>query len=83
VLLFPAVILQAYFGLSIQNVEIYFIIVLIIVKILTIYKCYVIFFRQSVVKLQIILYFCTLEIVPLLAFWGALVITANNLKINF
>ena len=83
VLLFPAVVLQAYFSLAGENVEIYFIIVLIIVKLLTIYKCYTIFFRQNVVRLQIILYFCTLEIIPLLAFWGALVITANNLKINF
>ena len=83
VLLFPAVILQTYFGLAGLNVEIYFIIVLIIVKLLTIYKCYTIFFKQNVVRLQIILYLCTLEIIPLLAFWGALVITANHLKINF
>ena len=41
------------------------------------------FFRQSVVKLQIILYFCTLEIIPLLLFWVAMVYTANSLKINF
>ena len=83
VLLFPAVILWAYFNLTLQNVVIYFVVVLIIVKILTFYKCYLIFFRRNVVKLQIILYFCTLEIIPLLAFWGTLVITANSLKINF
>ena len=83
VLLFPAVVLQAYFSTAGQNVEIYFIVVLIIVKILTIFKCYTIFFKQNVVRLQIILYFCTLEMIPLLAFWGALVITANHLKINF
>lgn len=83
VLLFPAVILQAYFNLSLQNVEIYFAITLVFVKLLTILKCYLIFFRQNVVRLQIILYFCTLEIIPLLAFWGALVITASSLKINF
>ena len=83
VLLFPAVLLQAYFGLSVESVVFYFVIVLIIVKILTIYKCYVIFFRRNVFKFQIFLYFCTLEIIPLLAFWGALVITANSLKINF
>ena len=83
VLLFPLVILQAYFDLSPQNVEIFLIIVLIIVKIMTIYKAYSIFFKRNVFKLQIILYFCTLEIVPLLAFWGALMFTANSLKINF
>ncbi len=80
---FPLIILWAYFGLSMQSAVIYFVIVLIIVKILTFYKCYIIFFRRNVVKLQIFLYFCTLEIVPLLAFWGFMEITANSLKINF
>ena len=83
VLLFPAVILQTYFGLSLQNVVLFFFFVLSIVKLLTIYKCFIIFFRRNVVQLQIILYFCTLEIIPLLAFWGTLVITAESLKINF
>ncbi|MBQ2209119.1 MAG: DUF4271 domain-containing protein [Prevotella sp.] len=82
-LLFPLTMLWGYYDLTTQNAVIYFVIALAIVKILTIYKCYVIFFRRNVVKLQIILYFCTLEIVPLLAFWGALEITANSLKINF
>ena len=83
VLLFPGVLLIAYTTLPVQNVEFYFIIVLIFVKILTIYKTYIIFFRQNVVRLQIILYFCALELVPLLTLWGALAITANSLKINF
>jgi hypothetical protein len=83
IVLFPVVILRAYFDLSIQNVVIYFIIVLLIVKILTIFKAFVIFFHRNVVSLQIILYFCALEMVPLLALWGTLVFTANNLKIIF
>ena len=82
-LFFPVFILWAYFGLSIQSAAIYVVIVLIIVKILVLFKCFLIFFRQSVVKLQIILYFCTLEIIPLLLFWVAMVYTANSLKINF
>lgn len=83
VVLFPVVLLQVYFDLPIQNVVIYFIVVLFLVKILTLYKCYFIFFRRIGVFLQIILYFCALEIVPIVAFWGALVITGNYLKINF
>ena len=83
IVLFPAVLLQAYFDISEKNVIIYFVFVLIIVKILTFFKCYVVFFRRNVVKLQIILYFCALEIVPLLAFWGALDFVANSLKIIF
>ena len=81
--LFPAVLLQAYFNMSEQNVIIYFIIVLIFVKILTFFKCYVVFFRRNVFELQIILYFCALEMMPLLAFWGALDFVANSLKIIF
>ena len=83
VLIFPAVMLLAYFDVSVEMVLKYLVIVLVVVKLLTIYKCFLIFFRQNVVKLQIILYFCTLEMIPLLALWGALVITADNLKINF
>ena len=79
----PAVLLQAYFDMTEKNVVIYFIIVLIFVKILTFFKCYVAFFRRNVVKLQIILYFCALEMVPLLAFWGALDYVTDSLKINF
>lgn len=82
-LLFPVVLLLAYYNLSIQNAAIYFVIVLIFVKILTFYKCFVIFFRQNVFCLQIFLYFCALEIVPLLTSWGTLVFVANSLKINF
>ena len=83
VLFFPALIFGAYFELDINKVITYVIIAVVIVKLLTIYKCYIIFFRRNVVHLQIILYFCTLEMIPLLAFWGVLVITANYLKINF
>lgn len=83
VLFFPAVMLGAYYELHTEKVITYVIIILIIIKIVTIYKCYTIFFRRNVVQLQIILYFCTLEMIPLLAFWGVLFITANNFKINF
>ncbi len=83
VVLFPAVILHAYFNMGIRNTIIYIGFALLFIKFLTFYKSYIIFFRQNVVKLQIILYFCTLEIIPLLALGGAMVLTANSLKINF
>lgn len=83
VLLYPAVTLQAYFDLSIQTTIYYFGFVLVFVKLLTLFKCYSIFFRQNVVSLQIILYLCALEIVPLLTLWSILDLTANSLKINY
>jgi len=83
VLSFPAVLIREYLDIPIENVVIYFVILFSIVKFLTFYKAYTIFFRTNVVKLQIFLYFCTLEIIPVLSLCGALVMVANSLKINF
>ena len=82
-LIFPAVMLQVYFDLSIQNVTYYYVFVLVITKILTFYKSWVIFFRQNGVFLQTFLYFCALEIAPLLGLAGALLLMVDLLKINF
>ena len=79
----PAVIVGPYFDMPIHKVEIYIAIMLVFVKLMTFYKCFIIFFRQNVFGLQIILYLCALEIVPLLALWEILDVTVNNLKINF
>ena len=83
VLLLPLVMLQAYFELSIKSSIIYVISVLVTSKLLSLYKTYLIFFRKKGPFLQIFLYFCALEIVPLFALWGVLTIAANYLKINF
>lgn len=83
VLLFPVVLLLVYFGLSMDNVVICSLSILIIVKLLTFYKYYTIFFRHTSFFLQIILYFCALEIVPLAFLWGAMVRIANEMIIIF
>ena len=83
VLLFPAVLLQVYFDLNVENVLYYYTIVLFLVKLLTFYKSWAIFFRQSGVYLHTFLYFCALEIAPLLGFAGALLWIVDLLKINF
>ena len=81
--LFPAVVVQVYFNLSVQNVVYYFIFVLFLTKFLTFYKCWTIFFKQNSGFLQIILYLCALEIVPMLVLWGVLVMITNELKVIF
>lgn len=83
VLLFPVVMLLSYFDLSLQVAVIYTIIVLVLVKMLSFYKSYLIFFKRNGLFLQIILYFCALEVVPLSALWGGLVLISHYLKINF
>lgn len=83
VAMYPLILLLVYFDLSIQGVFIYFVAILIFVKILTFYKSYIIFFRHGTAFLQIILYFCTLEVVPLAALGGAVVLIGNYLKVNY
>ena len=83
VLLFPMVLLQVYFNLPLRTTFIYTAIVIFLVKILSFYKCYTIFFKRMGAILQLFLYFCALEIMPLAALWGALVMISNYMKINF
>ena len=83
ILLFPIVALLTFFDIPAQTVAYYTLFVVILVKILTFYKSFVIFFRQNGLYLQIILYFCALEIIPLFALWSGLAVIANALKINF
>lgn len=83
VLLFPMVLLLVYFDLTEEKAIYYFIFVLILNKILSFYKGWDIFFRQNGGTLQTFLYFCALELVPLLAFGGTWLMTIDLLKINF
>lgn len=83
IVLYPSVLLLAYFDVAPKTIAYYAVIVVILVKILTFYRCFVIFFRQNGLFLQIILYFCALEIIPLFALWGGLEVLTNALKINF
>ena len=82
-LLFPAIALLAFMHLPAQNAIWYCIIVLILVKMMTFYKSFIIFFKQNDLFLQIILYFCALEMVPLITLWGGLSVIVDILKINF
>ncbi len=83
VLFFPVIMLMAYFGLTIDTVVIYAILVAGLVKILSFYKGYLIFFKRKGTFLQNILYFCALEMVPFSALLGGLVMMSHYLKINF
>ena len=82
-LLFPLPLIVIYFKLSVEKGLYYFIFVLLLCKILAFFKSRSIFFRQKILFLQNILYFCALEITPLLAFGGAWLILAHFLKVKF
>ena len=83
ILIYPIVLLQVYFDLSMKNALICFVFILILNKLLTFYKCWLIFFKQNGLFLQTFLYFCALEIIPLLAFGGLWIMIVNFLKVNF
>ena len=71
-LLLPLATLQVYVGFSVKIYIILVLIVLLFVKILTIFKTFNIFFGKIGGILQIILYFCTLELTPCLILYGIL-----------
>ncbi|MEG2156804.1 MAG: DUF4271 domain-containing protein [Bacteroidaceae bacterium] len=81
--LFPIALLVVYFDLSLPSVQISVIIVLIIANTLLFHKCYNIFFNYPYGYLHLILYFCTLEILPLLMLWRAMVYANKCLMVNF
>ena len=83
ILLFPAIVLLAFLHFSSSSIIIYTAIILILVKILAFYKSYIIFFKQKRFFLQIILYFCTLEIIPLLMLLSGLSVIVDILKVNY
>ena len=79
----PFVMLMLYGGLPLQTTLISLAIVALLVKIFTFYKCYLIFFRRIGAFLQIILYFCALELIPLVVLVGLMVTFSKNLEIKF
>ena len=83
IFIYPIVLLQVYFDLSLEKTIYLFGFMLFLNKILTFYKCWLIFFRQNGSFFQIILYFCALEITPLLALGGIWLMMTDLLKVNF
>lgn len=71
-LLLPLTLLVVYFDLPFHETLLSYVLLVAFVKSLLFYKGYRIFFSTSLGKLHIILYFCALEIVPLLMLWGVL-----------
>lgn len=80
---FPLVMLQAYFDMPVQTTLIGTAVVLIAFKLLAFWRSFIIFFRREGLSLQIFLYFCTLEIIPMATLLGILAITSNCLKVKF
>lgn len=78
---FPLVLLVVYFDLNINTTIIAFLSILAVSEILVIFKAKQIFFVYKFGLVHLFLYFCTLEMAPLLVLWKALV-TSNEYLIE-
>ena len=83
ILVAPAVLLQVFFNLSVNKAGIYLLCVLMVVKLLLFYKCFIIFFKRLGSFLQFFLYFCALEVVPLALLWGGMLLMSRFLIYNY
>ena len=83
VLLYPMVLVLPYVSIPSLVVLVYVGIVVILAKILSFYKAFIIFFRRRGSLLQIFLYFCALEMMPLVVLYGVMAFFNDYLKINF
>lgn len=80
--LLPVALLVVYFNLAFTHLAWLFFCALVIDKILLLYKCHRIFFKSAVGLVHLFLYFCTLEIVPLLILLHVLVYANTLLQTN-
>lgn len=83
VLMAPVTLLFIYGKLPLTTALICIGIVVILCKLCTFYKDYLIFFKRFAAFLQIFLYFCALELIPLAALVGILEAYNGNSIINF
>lgn len=67
--LFPLILVTVYFHVSTIYGGMSVLLVVIIVKLLCLYKYYVIFFRKMYGILHLFVYFCALDLTPLVAIW--------------
>lgn len=77
VFLMPVTLLVVFFDLPFTQALSTYVLLMAIVKILLLYKAHRIFFDRLSKSLHLILYFCALEIAPLLFLWGLLVTIAR------
>ena len=83
VALLPVLLLHIFGQLTWQASLIYMAVLFILVEILFIYKSFVTFFNRASDFLQIILYFCALEMMPLAGLAGFFVMYHDKIRINF
>lgn len=79
--LMPLALALVFFDLPVSDTSIAGILLLSLVKILLLYKCYHIFFNRTLGSTHLILYFCALEITPIALLGATLYGISHNLGI--
>ena len=77
--LLPIVLATVFFDLPADKVTLIGLLLLALVKSLLLYKCHHIFFRSTASLTHLILYFCALEISPIIMLSGTLFWMGNNM----
>lgn len=80
-LLFPVALIVVYTQIEFQIASYVTLFVLVLAKMLLFYKTFQIFFRKLYGILHLFVYFCTLEIMPLLIMWKILTLAAAGLNV--
>ena len=81
-ILLPVILLTVYFDLTASNSFLFMALAIISAKILLFWKCFNNFFGKIHGILHLIMYFCTLEILPDLILWKGILISCNKLILN-
>ena len=82
-LFIPVIIVTVYFNLP-ANISLWIIVAIgLLIKILLLYKTFLIFFSKFYGTLHLIVYFCTLEIMPLLVVFKILIRVTDELIVKF
>lgn len=81
-LLFVVALLVVYFGMTFQVLKVVAVLLVAIFKLLQLVKCKQIFFNYPFSQVHLIVYFCTLELMPVLLLWKALVYFNEILIVN-
>lgn len=83
VLIFPLALVFVYFNIPIIHTVVVLGFIVLLVKILLVYKCYSLFFPKLVCLFHLFAYLCALELVPMLALWKSLTFITDNLIIKY
>lgn len=81
-LLFPLLLLTLYFDLNTLHALLYLAFITVITRIILLYETYIIFFPKIYGILHLIMYFCALEITPLLMLCRVLAFINNDFVIK-